>query len=152
MERRRATPVWWRPWRRRGRLKGAEIRSRRKNILVHEATEAITTLNTAVKRRSRRRGRRQRWLRWPESQSALWTMRVVVVHEGRHGAFETPLVQNQQPVEALRSNRSHKALRHAVCFGRAKRRPLANSPLAGQRRPDPSRDAATAGRPDRRAP
>jgi hypothetical protein len=50
-------------------------------------------------------------------------VRIVMMYEGRQGTFETLLVQHQQPVETLRPNRSHEALRHPVGMGCPKRDP-----------------------------
>jgi hypothetical protein len=38
----------------------------------------------------------------------MWPVRVVMTDEGSDGVFEMRLVQEQQPVEALRPNRAHK--------------------------------------------
>jgi hypothetical protein len=50
-------------------------------------------------------------------------MRVVVMHEGRDGALEMLLVQNQEPVETLRPNCAHEALRYPVGLRRPIRCP-----------------------------
>ena len=52
-------------------------------------------------KRAGQRTRRTRGLRRREMQSAMWLVGVVVLDEGRDGAFEMRLVQEQQPIEAV---------------------------------------------------
>jgi hypothetical protein len=49
-------------------------------------------------------------------------MAVVVIREDGEDPFEVLLIQDQQPVETLRANGSHKPLGHAVRLRSPKRR------------------------------
>jgi|SRR5262245_16860649 len=100
---------------------GSENGSCRQHILVENAAESITSLDTTLERSGRRGARCSRGLWRPQIQAAMRTMPVVVIHEGRDGAFEVLLVQNQESIDALGPNRAHKALRHRICLGRSVR-------------------------------
>src|SRR5262249_41294146 len=73
--------------RRENGVKGAEIRSRRTNILVNQTGKAITTHDQSA-RRPRPRIRRYRLWR-TEPQPSMWTMPIVVVPKGRNGRGTT---------------------------------------------------------------
>ena len=49
-------------------------------------------------------------------------MDVVVIDEDANNSLEMVLIQNQEPVEAFRSDRPHEPLRHAVGLWGTKRR------------------------------
>jgi hypothetical protein len=73
-------------------VKGADIRLRRRNILVNHTAETITTQNTSVGRGGHRRARRKRGLRRRETQSRVRTMPIVVVHGVGDDAFEVLVI------------------------------------------------------------
>ena len=81
-------------------------------VLVNHAAEVIATLDAEFavdSEQPRARAIRRRQLHAP-----VRPMPVVVLHELGEDPLELRLVQDQQPVEAFRANRSHKPLRHAV--------------------------------------
>ena len=58
-----------------------------------------------------------RWLWrlwWYQAQGAVGTMDVVVINEDAKNPLEMVLVQNQEPVEAFRTDGPHEPLRDAV--------------------------------------
>src|SRR4051812_5466438 len=57
-----------------------------------------------------------------EIQRSMGPMTIVVCGKDSQDVREMLLVQDQQPVETLRTNRAHKALRHPVRLRRPKRR------------------------------
>jgi len=66
-----------------------------------------------------------RWLWrlwWYQAQGAVGTMDVVVINEDAKNPLEMVLIQNQEPVEAFRTDGPHEPLRDAVGLWGTKRR------------------------------
>src|SRR5205814_35592 len=62
------------------------------------------------------------WMRRLEAQRAVRPVAIVVGDEASQDVLEMLFVQDQQPVETLRANGAHEALRHAVRLRRPERR------------------------------
>ena len=60
----------------------------------------------------------------------MWPMAVVMVTEDANDLLETPAVEDQEPVQALRADRPHEPFRDTVCLRRSKRRTNDLYPLA----------------------
>ena len=52
----------------------------------------------------------------------MWSVAVVMVHEDGEHAIQVPLIEDQQPVEALGANGADESFRHAIGLRRLKRR------------------------------
>src|SRR5262245_46480768 len=57
-----------------------------------------------------------------ERERSMWSVAVVVVPEDGEHTIQVLLVQDQQPIEALRANGAYESLRHAIRLRGLKRR------------------------------
>jgi hypothetical protein len=85
---------------------------------VNHTAETVATLDTSLARRHRRRDCWACRARRCEAQRSMRPVIVVVIHEHPEGPLEMLLVQDQQPVQTLRTNGAHKSLRHSVRLNR----------------------------------
>jgi hypothetical protein len=69
---------------------------------------------------------------WAETNSTMWLLRVVVVNVDAEDMFEVATVEDQQPVETLRTHGSDEALGNGVRSRRPHRRLHGSDALAAQ--------------------
>ena len=86
---------------------------------MKHTTETVATLDTSLTRR--RRGRWTCRVRRSQGQRSVGPVAVVVIHEHVEDARKLLLVQDQQPVQALRANGAHEPLRHPIRLRGAER-------------------------------
>jgi hypothetical protein len=67
-----------------------------------------------------------------ERQRSMWSVPIVVIHEHPDDPLEVLLVQNQQPVERVRTGGAHEPLGNPIGLWRAKRRTNDLNPVASE--------------------